>query len=128
MTSRELLQFKKVLENKQDAALRAALQRRQSILVEQSADAYEQITYADERELALADLSRHSDQIRQIQAALERIAAGTFGVCRRCGKPIRSKRLMAVPWTPLCIRCQETADGQDKAGLHPGDEIRESAA
>ena len=54
MTPRELVKFKKVLENEQDAALRAALQRRQSIAIEQSADAFEQIGYAGERELALA--------------------------------------------------------------------------
>ena len=128
MTSRELLRFKKVLENEQDAAVRVALQRRQNIAIERSADAFEQISYAIERELALADLSRHSDLIRQIRAALGRIETGTLGVCQCCRKPIRPKRLLAVPWTPLCIRCQETADGQDRAGLHSADEIRETAA
>lgn len=128
MTPKELLRFKTVLEGEQDALVRAALQRRQSIAIEQSPEALEQISYASERELALADLSRHSDLIRQIRAALGRIETGTFGVCQCCRKPIFPKRLIAVPWTALCIRCQETADGQDKAGLHSADEIRATAA
>lgn len=127
MTPKELLKFKTVLEDQQDAAVRAALQRRQGIAIEQSADAFDQVIYA-ERELALADLSRHSALIRQIRAALGRIAAGTFGVCQGCRRPISPKRLLAVPWTPLCIRCQETADGHDRAGLHPADEMRATAA
>ena len=123
MTPKELLKFKKALENEQDTVVRAALQRRQSIAVEQSADAFEQINYATERELALADLSRHSELIRQIRAALGRIEARTFGVCQRCRKAIRPKRLIAVPWTPLCLQCQELADGQDSV-----DEMRATAA
>ena len=88
-----------------------------------AAEAFEQIGYASERELALADLSRHSELIRQIRAALGRIEDRTFGVCQYCRKPIRPKRLMAVPWTPLCIRCQETADGQDGAVSYSADRL-----
>ena len=65
--------------------------------------------------------------IRQIRAALGRIEAGTFGVCQRCRKPIRAKRLIAVPWTALCIRCQEKADGRT-APASGGREIRATAA
>jgi len=82
-----------------------------------------QINYATERELALAGLSRHSELLRQIQAALCRIEARTFGVCQRCQTAIRRKRLIAIPWTPLCIQCQELADGHDSI-----DELRATAA
>ena len=71
----------------------------------------------------MADLSRRSDLLRQIRAALGRIENGTFGVCQHCRKAIPPKRLMAVPWTPLCIRCQETADGQDGADLYSDREL-----
>lgn len=128
MTVRELLSFKKMLENERDAAVRAALKRRQSIAIEETAEAFEQIAYDRERELALADLTRHSDLVRQIRAALGRIENGTFGVCQRCRKPIRQKRLMAVPWTSLCIRCQETADGQDRATSYSAEKTRATAA
>lgn len=41
-------------------------------------------------------------EIAQIRAALERIAAGTYGRCTVCGKPIAPARLDAVPFTPFC--------------------------
>ncbi|KGD85864.1 TraR/DksA C4-type zinc finger protein [Rhizobium sp. YS-1r] len=40
-----------------------------------------------------------------IEAALARIAGGTFGTCARCGQPISEKRLDAVPHAPLCQTC-----------------------
>lgn len=45
------------------------------------------------------------EEIRAIDAALDRIAAGTFGTCARCGAPISSARLQAVPHAPLCQEC-----------------------
>lgn len=41
--------------------------------------------------------------LRQIDAALRRIDAGTYGTCRVCGREIGEERLEAVPWTDLCI-------------------------
>jgi RNA polymerase-binding protein DksA len=52
-----------------------------------------------------------SDLLRQIDAALKRIDAGTYGICRVCGREIGEERLEAVPWTDLCI--------DDARKLHP---------
>jgi DnaK suppressor protein len=41
--------------------------------------------------------------IEEVEAALARIDAGTFGTCRVCGKPIGEERLEAVPYATLCI-------------------------
>ena len=41
-----------------------------------------------------------------IDAALERIDAGTFGVCKGCGQPIAVERLEALPYTTQCIDCK----------------------
>jgi RNA polymerase-binding protein DksA len=41
-----------------------------------------------------------------IDAALERIEKGTFGICRTCGKPIGAERLEALPYTTQCIDCK----------------------
>ncbi|MHB8468546.1 MAG: TraR/DksA family transcriptional regulator [Gaiellaceae bacterium] len=48
--------------------------------------------------------------LAQIDAALERIAAGTYGTCTKCGRPIAEPRLEATPWAPLCIDCQREAE------------------
>ena len=51
---------------------------------------------------ALLDQSRKG--LAQIEAALARIEAGTYGVCAVCGEEIAEGRLEARPWTPYCIR------------------------
>jgi RNA polymerase-binding protein DksA len=41
-----------------------------------------------------------------INDALLRIEAGSFGTCRRCGKPIAEERLEAIPYANRCIDCK----------------------
>jgi RNA polymerase-binding protein DksA len=43
------------------------------------------------------------DTLVEIDAALQRIEDGTYGICEVCGKPIGADRLSALPWTRLCI-------------------------
>jgi len=44
--------------------------------------------------------------IAEIDAALQRIEDGTFGMCASCGQPIGAERLEAVPYTTQCIDCK----------------------
>lgn len=44
-------------------------------------------------------------ELARIDAALGRIAKGTYGTCVKCGDPIREKRLMLLPETPFCAKC-----------------------
>ena len=44
-------------------------------------------------------------EIRMIEAALDRIANGSYGTCTNCGEPIAEARLDALPATPLCADC-----------------------
>lgn len=44
-------------------------------------------------------------ELRQIDAALDRISEGTYGECAKCGDAISAERLHAVPATPLCRNC-----------------------
>ena len=46
----------------------------------------------------------------QIDRALAKLDAGTFGTCERCGKAIGEERLRARPWATLCIDDQRLAD------------------
>lgn len=45
--------------------------------------------------------------LKQVDAALDRLATGDFGVCAACGEAISPKRLAAIPWAHCCIACQE---------------------
>lgn len=49
-------------------------------------------------------------QIAAIQAALQRIDEGTYGICVTCDEPIAAKRLEALPYTTLCIACAEASE------------------
>jgi RNA polymerase-binding protein DksA len=44
--------------------------------------------------------------LRKIESALERLDAGKYGVCERCGKPINPRRLDALPYVTLDVECQ----------------------
>ena len=44
-------------------------------------------------------------EIRMIDAALDRIANGSYGICANCGDEIAPARLDALPATPLCAAC-----------------------
>ena len=63
--------------------------------------------FEQQRDLALRD--RERAQLRQVEDALERLAAGTFGACRSCGRPIAAQRLEAIPWAATCIDCARAA-------------------
>lgn len=45
------------------------------------------------------------EEIRQLQEALARIDAGTYGVCTQCEGEIPEQRLAALPYTLTCIAC-----------------------
>ena len=54
----------------------------------------------------LAEVDRHIDEIRAIEAALLRIAEGGYGMCIDCGEEIGRDRLRVEPTTPRCTECQ----------------------
>jgi len=115
MTKTELSKFKKILETKLDE-LEQIVRRRDAITIEKSADALDEVQHAAERELAIRNLDRESQLLRSVRSALRRIEEGSFGICLHCEEEISPKRVAAVPWTSLCIQCQEQADRNREEG------------
>src|SRR2546427_12992128 len=109
MTKTELNKYKALLEAKQ-TELAGGLRNREGIAIEKTADALDEVQLAGERELAIRTLDRESNLLRNVRAALGRMADGSYGVCLHCEEDISPKRLNAVPWTAYCIKCQEAAD------------------
>jgi RNA polymerase-binding transcription factor DksA len=62
-----------------------------------------QTTSERARVLSLADGLKQ--RLDDLQAAIHRVEAGTYGKCERCGQDIAPERLEAVPAARLCIRC-----------------------
>ncbi|MFC4905910.1 TraR/DksA family transcriptional regulator [Actinomadura gamaensis] len=93
---------------------RAALDRSITILTGERpategsvADAGARLTDADRVEASLASLRQ---QRAAVQAALDRIAAGGYGLCVSCGKPVPPGRLEARPEAARCVPCQAKHD------------------
>ncbi len=122
MTKSELNKYRSVLEVKQ-AELARMLRNRDGIAIEKCPDAFDEVQYATERELAIRNLDRDSNLLRNVRAALGRIEAGSFGVCLHCEEDISPKRLAAVPSTPFCIVCQELADRSQHHGAEILDDL-----
>jgi DnaK suppressor protein len=120
MTKSEINKFKAMLTGKQ-TELAPQLRKRDGIAIQKTPDALDEIQLASERELMTRNLERESKLLRDVRAALKRIQDGTYGTCLDCEEEIGVKRLQAVPWTPLCIACQEQDDqsrsqGSDQPG------------
>ncbi|MES9522056.1 TraR/DksA family transcriptional regulator [Streptomyces capoamus] len=58
-----------------------------------------------EHELALAANAR--EMLVQTERALERLHAGTYGLCENCGNPIGKARMQAFPRATLCVECKQ---------------------
>jgi DnaK suppressor protein len=127
MTQAETKKYKEILETRQ-AELVEVLRNRDAITIEKSPDALDEVQNAAERELAIRNLDRESNLLRNVRAALRRIDEGEFGVCVHCEEEISPKRIAAVPWTPYCIACQEAADKAQEDGSEDFDELLVNAA
>jgi len=109
MTKNEVNRFRAIL-NSRIAELENYNRQRDGITIERSPDQLDEIQRASERALAVCNLDREFNQLRNIRAALLRIEQKSFGKCEECDEEIHPKRLAAIPWAALCIRCQEKLD------------------
>jgi DnaK suppressor protein len=113
------------LQNEQLESLQAAMRARQTELREEirqaliKSDSEHYLQIADSvRELedesfadlivdvGLAEIDRDLDELRAIDAALLRVADGSYGVCEACDRPIDVRRLNLTPQALRCIDCQ----------------------
>jgi RNA polymerase-binding transcription factor DksA len=54
------------------------------------------------------DVAIHDQIVQQlaaVEAALTRVAEGTYGTCTVCHRPIAEERLEAIPWAATCVSC-----------------------
>ncbi|HVV73472.1 MAG TPA: TraR/DksA C4-type zinc finger protein [Verrucomicrobiae bacterium] len=73
-----------------------------------------------DRDMALGMLSSEQDAVYEIEEALDRIRAGTYGKCELTGKPIEPARLEAIPWTRFSASAEKELEREGvakRAGL-----------
>ena len=118
MNKKEKDEFRKMLSAKKESIIQKLSQtiteskEMESNVAQDLVDKAE-TSYTKELLLSLSVAER--EQLLLIDEALKRLEHGEFGVCQLCSKDIGGKRLAAIPWTPLCIDCQEKAEEELKA-------------
>ena len=65
-----------------------------------------------DQEFTLSLIENEQTTLEQVDLALGRIEAGTYGKCEDCGQPIAKARLQALPYTPTCIDCARARETQ----------------
>jgi RNA polymerase-binding protein DksA len=58
-----------------------------------------------EQEFTLSLMETEGGTLKDIEAALERIEEGHYGLCEECGARIPKKRLEAIPYATMCVQC-----------------------
>ena len=61
----------------------------------------------EERSKLISVVRALRSNLRDVDRALAKMDASTYGTCERCGKPIAPDRLEALPWAMLCIDCKQ---------------------
>ena len=118
MSAVDTQQFRELLLEKRQAVVEAleylhkenpgSLEEVTGELVSGSADQHmaDTATETVDREIDYTLEATDGRLLADIDAALRRIEAGTYGICVNCGAQIAPERLEAVPWATLCIECK----------------------
>ena len=63
-----------------------------------------------EQDFTIGLMENSEETLREIDAAIQRVEDGTYGVCEETGNPISKSRLKVIPWARLCIECQRKVE------------------
>ena len=97
--------------------LRRLDQEVQSLDAEATQDSADRCVISLSKEALFERSSQRRTVLGLIEAALKRIADGSFGICVGCGDEIQDQRLQALPWTQFCLRCQGELEEKIGASL-----------
>jgi len=113
--AKKLIDIRKRLSGEQDNLVRSINRGRLAaaeIKVENTEDEGDLATISHNRDLLYNLNEGDFERLRFIQEAIKAIDNSQYGECRRCGHDIDVKRLEAVPWATMCIRCQEATEAE----------------
>src|SRR5438477_3939450 len=64
-------------------------------------------SFTFEREKDLSITNNIRDLLDKVDHALNAIEHGTYGICENCGNPIAKARLLALPYSTMCLSCKQ---------------------
>jgi DnaK suppressor protein len=106
--------------------IRAELDQQRRLRIDQlkelTADAAEAVAAADGHRLQVTPIlvATAESALYEIDAALQRLEEGSYGICERCVEPIPWERLEALPMSRLCTTCQYVAESGRSNSLRRG--------
>ncbi len=124
LSRRSLDSFKRQLLRRREEVikdLRRRLDRRKLSAEEDGLDNADIAANEMEAQMLVALSEADCRELEQIEAALERIEAGDYGVCEDCGKPIGRERLRALPYVTLCLECKRRREDMGEDGFNETD-------
>src|SRR2546427_10634883 len=110
-----------ILAKKESLAQDANTNSENPLFGEHLADA---ATDSYDRDFALSMLCSEQNALYEIDAALDRIAQGTYGICELTGEPIEPARLRAIPWTRFSADAQKELEAKGAVGRTQLGELR----
>src|SRR5450432_23941 len=90
--------------------LTAVFQDRSALTIENSADMLDIIRMATDREVSVQRMNISAQILSDVREALGRLDRGEYGICEDCEESISPRRLEAIPWARVCVKCQEARD------------------
>lgn len=117
MLKKDLERFKELLQNKRLTLIKNAKKTLSEDMSLDSSDLPDEMDLASSEYLQSFTFrlrGRERTFLAKIDKALQKIDAGTFGICERCEEEISIKRLEARPETTLCIRCKEEQEREER--------------
>ena len=96
---------------------------RDELIRDRCNDPMDQMQTRFEMDLTISVINNDFETRKAVQTALRLLDEDEYGICQDCGAEINPQRLEAIPWTTLCVYCQDEYDCSGVAH-QPGDLVR----
>ena len=83
---------------------------RDELIRERCNDPMDQMQNRFEMDLTISVINNDWETRRAVETALKLLDINEYGICQDCGAEINPNRLEAIPWTTLCVYCQDEYD------------------
>jgi DnaK suppressor protein len=119
MTAKHLHSYRNLLLEKRAELAKPAASKGSGLEAVRMPDFVDQSVHSLEESLQVRIRQTDSKLLKAIDAALQRIEKGSFGVCEGCAQEIPAARLKAVPWARQCRDCKEQQDSGEPSAVRP---------
>ena len=118
MNAKKIKNMRCRLSNEYETLIKSIRRNRtaaEEVRIENTEDEGDLASISHERDLLYNLHEGGFARLRFVEEAVKALDRGQYGVCSHCGEEIEEKRLDAVPWVRLCIRCQEETEADHTA-------------